>query len=137
MKEWTKEEIDSVCELVGGNPDEIIRQLQSRLEELNQKVEELENEMQEQCRIIGMSAERELSLISKMKSLEKENASLKPDASRLDWLDSQVKRHVVCSGYAWQEAGYESDRGLVCMIQGKRDRMSARQAIDTAIQDNK
>lgn len=49
-----------------------LRSVQSRLEEL-------ENEMQEQCRIIGMSAERELSLISKMKSLEK-------DAARYRWL---------------------------------------------------
>lgn len=85
MKEWAKEEIDSVCGLVGGNPEEIIRQLQSRLEELNQRVEELENEMQEQCRIIGMSAERELSLISKIKSLEKENSELKSDVKIKYW----------------------------------------------------
>ena len=45
-------------------------------------IESLEKEMQEQCRIIGMSAERELSLIAKIESLEK-------DAARYRWIKVQ------------------------------------------------
>lgn len=50
--------------------------------DMQSRIEELENEVQEQCRIIGMGAERELSLIAKIESLEKENAPLKQDAER-------------------------------------------------------
>ena len=46
--------------------------MQSRLDELNQKVDGLEKELEEQCRIIGMSAERELSMVAKMEQLGKD-----------------------------------------------------------------
>lgn len=43
-------------------------------QDLQSRLESLEKEMQEQCRIIGMSAERELSLIAKVESLEQDAA---------------------------------------------------------------
>ena len=46
-------------------------------QEVEMCIESSENEMQEQARIVGMGAERELALIAKVESLEKENASLK------------------------------------------------------------
>ena len=60
---------------------DIAKSMQSRLESL-------ENEMQEQCRIIGMSAERELSLIAKIESLEK-------DADRWRFVRDSDKEEIV------------------------------------------
>lgn len=95
--------------------------------ELLDHIAALEDEVKEQCRINGMGSEREAALLSKVAQLEK-------DAGRLDWLDKQVKDHVVYNGYTWQEAGYEDNRGLVCAIQGKKQKLSVRQAIDTAME---
>lgn len=61
MKEWTKEEIDSVCELVGGNVEEIIRQLQSRLELLEKDNRHLNDgcaELEAQIKSLEKDAER-------------------------------------------------------------------------------
>ena len=55
------------------------------------------------------------------------------DTVRLNWLDSQVKNHAVHNGFLWQEGGWESDRGLVCAIQGKKHIKTVRQAIDAAL----
>ena len=55
------------------------------------------------------------------------------DTIRLNWLDAQVKNHAVYNGFLWQEVGWESDRGLVCAIQGKKQKKTVRQAIDAAI----
>ena len=55
------------------------------------------------------------------------------DTTRLNWLDAQVKNHAVYDGFLWQEAGWESDRGLVCAIQGKKQKKTVRQAIDIAM----
>lgn len=55
------------------------------------------------------------------------------DTIRLNWLDAQVKNHAVHNGFLWQEGGWESDRGLVCAIQGKKQKKTVRQAIDAAI----
>ena len=55
------------------------------------------------------------------------------DMLRLNWLDAQVKNHAVYDGFLWQEAGWESDRGLVCAIQGKKQKKTVRQAIDIAM----
>jgi predicted RNase H-like nuclease (RuvC/YqgF family) len=41
------------------------------------RIEQLEAEVQEQCRINGMGAERELALMAKVERLERENAELK------------------------------------------------------------
>ena len=46
-------------------------------QELQSRLEELEQEMQEQCRIIGMSSERELRMVSKMEQLDKEKSAYK------------------------------------------------------------
>lgn len=82
------------------NKNDLIAALQTR-------VDEYDREIQEQCRIIGMSAERELRMVTKMgeltkenrylndgcaeleahiQLLEKENASLKQDAERYELL---------------------------------------------------
>ena len=55
------------------------------------------------------------------------------DTLRLNWLDSQVKNHAVHNGFLWQEGGWESNRWLVCAIQGKKQKKTVRQAIDVAI----
>ena len=55
------------------------------------------------------------------------------DTLRLNWLDSQVKNHAVHNGFLWQEGGWESNRGLVCAIQGKKQKKTVRQAIYLAI----
>ena len=55
------------------------------------------------------------------------------DTIRLNWLDAQVKNHAVHNGFIWQEGGWESNRGLVCAIQGKKQKKTVRQAIDAAI----
>jgi hypothetical protein len=78
------------------------------------------------------SAARE-PLLARIAKLEAQISELLKDRARLDWLDKQVKHHPVYSGYSWQEAGYENDRGLVCKIQTKKERTSVREAIDNAI----
>ena len=56
------------------------------------------------------------------------------DTALLNWLDAQVKNHAVYNGFLWQECGgWEENRGLVCAIQDKKQKKTARQAIDTAI----
>ena len=55
------------------------------------------------------------------------------DTVRLNWLDAQVKNHVIYDGFLWQEGGWESNRGLVCAIQDKKQKKTARQAIADAI----
>ena len=55
------------------------------------------------------------------------------DTARLNWLDAQVKNHVIYDGFLWQEGGWETNRGLVCAIQGKKHKKTVRQAIDDAI----
>ena len=55
------------------------------------------------------------------------------DTIRLNWLDAQVKNHVIYNGFLWQEGGWESNRGLVCAIQGKKQKKTVRQAINDAI----
>ena len=55
------------------------------------------------------------------------------DTIRLNWLDAQVKNHAVFNGFLWQECGWENNRGLVCAIQGKKQKKTVRQAIDVAI----
>ena len=57
------------------------------------------------------------------------------DTIRLNWLDAQVKNHVIFNGFLWQEGGWESNRGLVCAIQGKKQKKTVRQAIDDAMAD--
>ena len=55
------------------------------------------------------------------------------DTALLNWLDAQVKNHVIYDGFLWQEGGWETNRGLVCAIQGKKHKKTVRQAIDDAI----
>ena len=55
------------------------------------------------------------------------------DTILLNWLDAQVKNHAVHDGFLWQEGGWETDRGLVCAIQGKKQKKTVRQAIGDAI----
>ena len=72
------------------------------------------------------------ALKSQLEAAQAKLTRLTDDVKRLDWFDEQVKGHVYYTGYAWQEVGYESDRGLVCKIQSGKNKMTARQAIDAA-----
>lgn len=72
-------------------------------------------------------------LLAQITKLQSELKELRKDRARLDWLDKQVKHHPVYSGYSWQEVGWESERGLVCRIQTKKERTSVREAIDKVI----
>ena len=72
------------------------------------------------------------ALKSQLEAAQAKLTRLTDDVKRLDWLDKQVKGHPYYTGYAWQETGYESDRGLVCKIQSGKNKMTARQAIDAA-----
>ena len=72
-------------------------------------------------------------LLAQIAKIESELKELRKDRARLDCLDEQVKHHPVYSGYSWQEGGWESDRGLVCKIQTKKERTSVREAIDKVI----
>ena len=72
-------------------------------------------------------------LLAQITKLQSELFELRKDRARLDCLDEQVKHHPIFSGYAWQEVGYENDRGLVCKIQTKKERTSVREAIDKII----
>ena len=70
-------------------------------------------------------------LLARIAELEEQ---LLADTVRLNWLDAQVKNHAVFNGFLWrQECGWEIDRGLVCVIQDKKQKKTARQAIDAAI----
>ena len=70
-------------------------------------------------------------LLARIAELEEQ---LLADTVRLNWLDAQVKNHAVFNGFLWrQECGWETDRGLVCVIQDKKQKKTARQAIDAAI----
>ena len=56
------------------------------------------------------------------------------DTALLNWLDAQVKNHAVYNGFLWQECGgWEENRGLVCVIQDKKQKKTVRQAIYAAI----
>ena len=69
-------------------------------------------------------------LLARIAELEEQ---LLADTVRLNWLDAQVKNHAVFNGFLWrQECGWEIDRGLVCVIQDKKQKKTARQAIDAA-----
>ena len=68
---------------------------------------------------------------ARIKELEEQ---LLADTVLLNWLDAQVKNHTVFNGFLWrQECGWETDRGLVCAIQDKKQKKTARQAIADAI----
>ena len=67
---------------------------------------------------------------ARIKELEEQ---LLADTVLLNWLDAQVKNHVIYDGFLWQEGCWETNRGLVCAIQGKKQKKTARQAISDAI----
>ena len=70
-------------------------------------------------------------LLARIAELE---AQLLAETVLLDWLDAQVGNHTVFNGFLWrQECGWEIDRGLVCVIQDKEQKKTARQAIGDAI----
>lgn len=87
--------------------------------------------LEEICTVVTHAARE--PLLAQIAKIESELKELRKDRARLDWLDKQVKHHPVYSGYSWQEAGYENDRGLVCKIQTKKERTSVREAIDKVI----
>ena len=51
-------------------------ELLMRIQEMAERIKQLEAEVQEQCRLNGMGAERELALMAKVERLERENAEL-------------------------------------------------------------
>lgn len=55
----------------------------------------------EEARLLGMSAERECALRSKVERLERENAALQKDRKRLDGLTIYIRSHRYPWGVAW------------------------------------
>ena len=86
----------------------------------------------EEFRTVVTYAARE-PLLAQLAKLKSELFELRKDRARLDWLDKQVKHHPVYSGYSWQEGCWETNRGLVCVIQTKKERTSVREALDKVI----
>ena len=59
--------------------------------------------------------------------------SVLEDTARLDWLDKQIKVQDLYTGFVWRaEGSYEENMGLVGKVQAKKEKMTARQAIDAA-----
>ena len=59
--------------------------------------------------------------------------SVQEDSARLDWLDKQIKAQDLYTGFGWRaEGSYEENMGLVGKVQAKKEKMTARQAIDAA-----
>ncbi|WP_234265220.1 hypothetical protein [Hydrogenophaga sp. NFH-34] len=56
----------------------------------NPRIEELEAEVAEQARLLGMSAERELALVAQVERLQEGFARLRADRERLNWLDQNI-----------------------------------------------
>lgn len=50
-------------------------------------IRKLEYELNEQLRLNGMGSEREARLIARVAEMEKENAALRADKERMDWLE--------------------------------------------------
>ena len=59
----------------------------TEMEDLVQKVQQLETENAEQSVLLGKGGERECALLGKVERLERENAALRQDKERLEWLD--------------------------------------------------
>jgi hypothetical protein len=53
---------------------------------MKSKIKQLEEELHEQCVLNGKGSEREAALLAKVERLERENAALRADRERLDWL---------------------------------------------------
>jgi hypothetical protein len=87
------------------------QRMSKALEAAHWRIKELETEVQEQCRLNGMGAERELALMAKVERLERENAELRKDAARYKWLieyfasdDTQHDDAIVEASWAGHEA---------------------------------
>ena len=81
-------------------------------------------------------AEKRAFAFGWFKALESERMkveSVQEDAARLDWLDKQIKAQDLYTGFGWRaEGSYEENMGLVGKVQAKKEKMTARQAIDAA-----
>jgi hypothetical protein len=53
-------------------------------------------ELEEQTRLNGKGSEREAALLAKVETLQRENAALRADKARLDWLESAAK-DLICT----------------------------------------
>lgn len=71
------------------------------------RIEQLEAEVLEQCRINGMGAEREAALMGKVERLEAENAALMEDAER--WRLASTSHNFGISN--WCEFGHRINYG--------------------------
>ncbi len=54
---------------------------------MKSKIKQLEEELHEQCVLNGKGSEREAALLAKVERLERENAALRADKERLNWLE--------------------------------------------------
>ena len=68
------------------------------IDQLRAENESLIEELNEQARLLGISAEKELALLTKVEQLERELAKVKKDANRYRWLCNKVA--VLNDGYA-------------------------------------
>ena len=77
--------------LIDGKPVEVLETPYREVAYLRAENEKLTEEVTEQARLLGISAEKELTLLSKIEMLERELAGVKQDAERYRWLrDSSV-----------------------------------------------
>lgn len=109
-------------------------------QELQSRLEDLEQEMQEQCRIIGAGTERELRMAAKMEELEKENASLKQDAVRYRWLRDQKGLRLESDNMVWTRldgSKYTSTHYLAANGTCHASLESLDLTVDTAMQEDK
>ena len=80
---------DSKAQFFGFNPDEGEEFVQADFaRELERENVALRKEVEEQARLNGKGAERELALRAKVEMLERGNAALRADKERLDWLQN-------------------------------------------------
>lgn len=81
-----KELNDLICERVSQASQPWADSRIHEMEELLQKTQQLERENAEQCVLLGKGGERECALLGKVERLEHENAALRADKERLDFL---------------------------------------------------
>jgi hypothetical protein len=72
-----------------------ITELKQLVAEAADRIEQLEAEVLEQRRLNGMGAERELALLAKVERLERENAELRKDAERLDFIEKNSDHRII------------------------------------------
>jgi len=84
------------------------------------KLKEMQAEITEQCRIIGMSGEREARLLARVEELERENEALRKDAERYRFLkDQNDDKHNQFAEFVARHYGLEWDSIIDTAMRGQ------------------